>query len=91
MPTSFKSAFNRERGVNYQDGIQRTGENFSPQWLKKSCLSFLVIPLIGGGYAVYEMIFKGAGREHFPMICGGTLGLLAVGIGTAIKNALKKK
>jgi len=37
------------------------------------------------------MIFKGAGREHLPMYCGATLGLLAVGIGTAIRNTLKKK
>jgi len=76
----------------YQQGIQAFGEKKTPIWLKSSCLGLLSIPIIGGLSAIIDSLFiSGGGKEHIPMFCGATLGLLAIGIGTAIKNTLKKK
>lgn len=89
-PASFKTAFEGKGG--YQEGIESVGDKKTPSWLKAGCFSLLSIPVIGGGWAIIDAIFiSGAGREHIPMYCGGALGLIAIGIGTAIKNSLKKK
>lgn len=86
---NFKSAFD---GLGaYREGIEAVGEKKTPSWLKSGCLGLLSIPIIGGGWAIIDALFiSGAGKEHIPMYCGGALGLIAVGIGTAIKNVINK-
>ncbi|MFA6080993.1 MAG: hypothetical protein WC741_01120 [Patescibacteria group bacterium] len=83
-----------KKGINslfYRSSIEVTGEKIAPNWLKKSSFYLLAVPFIGGGYAVYEMIFQGAGREQFLPSCGASLGLLATAIGIVAKKYLNKK
>jgi len=76
-------------GKTIRDGVQKTGEKNTPNWLKFGCLGTFSIPIVGGVIGIIDALSTKS-PEIAILACAGSLGLLGISIGILIKKHIKK-